>query len=95
MSVFQFETCLDSLDESHGVARSALHLVTQWRRKIIVLYIPKVIFFRDKLRRNLVGGLVLFGPRLSVGIRFNEIISVFAKLFGARRWGFDKLFHVL
>ena len=80
MTIFEFQSCIDHLDKRHGITVSTILLITEWTCEIIVLNIPKVIFFRNESIWDVFWFFILFSPWLSILYSFMESISLLTKL---------------
>jgi len=88
MTVLELQSCIDHLNKRHGIAVSAILLITEWPCKIIVLNVSEVIALRNEILWDVFGLLVIFPPGLSVLHSFSESIGLFTELLLAALWAF-------
>lgn len=79
MSILELEPCLNLLDESHGVARTTLCLISQLTGEVVAFDVSEIMLFRDHLIWDFVDGLVLGPPVLRCCDGFLEVVRVFAE----------------
>lgn len=79
LTILQHQPGFYHLNKGHRGTISTFLLITERPREVIILYIPKVIFFGNETFWDIFALFVLFGPRLSILQGFTKRVTLLAK----------------